>query len=196
MTEYQKMTQTPVARLIIMLGIPTTISMLVTNVYNMADSYFVSQVSLSAGGATSIVFGIMSIMQAFGFMFGHGAGSYVSRLLGKKDNERASEYASFGFYAALGSGFVIMILGLIFLRPLMILLGSTDTILPHAMDYGKYIFFAAPAMTASCVLNNILRYEGKASLAMVGLTSGGIINIALDPVFIFGFDMRIIKQKT
>ncbi len=191
MTEYQKLTETPVARLIIMLGIPTTISMLVTNVYNMADSYFVSQVSLSAGGATSIVFGIMSILQAFGFMFGHGAGSYVSRLLGKKDNEGASKYSSFGFYAALGSGFVIMILGLIFLRPLMLLLGSTDTILPHAMDYGKYIFFAAPAMTASCVLNNILRYEGKASLAMVGLTSGGIINIVLDPLFIFGFDMGI-----
>lgn len=191
MTEYQKMTQTPVAKLIIMLGIPTTISMLITNVYNMADSYFVSQVSLSAGGATSIVFGIMSILQAFGFMFGHGAGSFVSRLLGNKENESASKYSSFGFFSALGTGFIIMILGLIFLKPLMKLLGSTDTILPYAMDYGKYIFFAAPAMTSSCVLNNILRYEGKASLAMIGLTSGGLINIALDPLFIFAFDMGI-----
>lgn len=191
MTEFQKMTETPIPRLIITLGIPTTISMLIANVYNMADSYFVSQVSLSAGGATSIVFGIMSILQAFGFMFGHGAGSYVSRLLGKRENERASEYSSFGFFASLASGFIIMILGFLFLKPLMRLLGSTETILPYAMDYGKYIFLAAPAMTASCVLNNILRYEGKAALAMIGLTSGGLLNIALDPLFIFGFDMGI-----
>jgi len=191
MTEYQKMTETPVARLIITLGIPTTISMLIANIYNVADSYFVSQVSLSAGGATSIVFGIMSILQAFGFMFGHGAGSYVSRLLGNRENEKASKYASFGFFASLTAGFVIMILGLALLKPLMRLLGSTDTILPYAMDYGKYIFLAAPAMTSSCVLNNLLRYEGKASLAMIGLTSGGILNIALDPLFIYTFDMGI-----
>ena len=144
MTEYQKMTQTPVAKLIIMLGIPTTISMLITNVYNMADSYFVSQVSLSAGGATSIVFGIMSILQAFGFMFGHGAGSFVSRLLGNKENESASKYSSFGFFSALGTGFIIMILGLIFLKPLMKLLGSTDTILPYAMGLWKVHFFCRP----------------------------------------------------
>ena len=191
MNDFNKMTKTPVGKLIIMLGIPTTISMLIANVYNMADSYFVSQVSLSAGGATSIVFGVMSILQAFGFMFGHGAGAYISRMLGNRENERANKYASFGFYAALLSGFVIMALGLLFLRPLMLLLGSTDTILPHAIDYGKYIFLAAPAMTASCVLNNILRYEGRATLAMVGLTSGGILNIILDPIFIMGLDMGI-----
>ena len=191
MNDYKRMTETPVGKLIITLGIPTTISMLIANVYNMADSYFVSQVSLSAGGATSIVFGVMSILQAFGFMFGHGAGAYISRILGNREHDKANKYASFGFYAALLSGFVIMALGLIFLRPLMILLGSTETILPHAIDYGKYIFLAAPAMTASCVLNNILRYEGRATLAMVGLTSGGILNMILDPIFIMGFDMGI-----
>ena len=191
MTEYQKMTEGSVSKLIIRLGIPTTISMLITNVYNMADAYFVSGISVSAGGATSIVFGLMAILQAFGFMFGHGAGSYVSRLLGTRNNERASKYTSFGFFAALSSGLVIMIFGLIFLKPLMRLLGSTETILPYAMDYGKYILLAAPAMTSSCVLNNVLRYEGRASLAMIGLTSGGIINIILDPIFIYGFDMGI-----
>lgn len=191
MTEYQKMTEGSVSKLIIRLGIPTTISMLITNVYNMADAYFVSGISVSAGGATSIVFGLMAILQAFGFMFGHGAGSYVSRLLGTRNNERASKYTSFGFFAAFSSGLVIMIFGLIFLKPLMRLLGSTETILPYAMDYGKYILLAAPAMTSSCVLNNVLRYEGRASLAMIGLTSGGIINIILDPIFIYGFDMGI-----
>lgn len=189
--QYRKMTETPVAKLILSLGIPTTISMLITNLYNMADSYFVSQVSLSAGGATSVVFGIMSILQAFGFMFGHGAGSNISRMLGSKHIEKASKYASTGFFSSLICGLIIMTLGLTFLEPLMRLLGSTDTILPYAMDYGRWILIAAPFMTASCVLNNILRYEGKAALAMVGLTTGGILNILLDPLFIFTFDMKI-----
>ena len=190
-SKYVKMTEVPVARLIISLGIPTTVSMLITNIYNMADSYFVSKVSLSAGGATSIVFGIMSILQAFGFMFGHGAGSNISRMLGSRRIDDAGVYASWGFFSALLCGFVIMAGGLIFLEPLMRLLGSTETILPYAMDYGRWILIAAPAMTASCVLNNILRYEGMATLAMVGLTTGGILNIALDPLFIFVFGMGI-----
>ena len=188
---YRKMTETPIPKLILALGVPTTVSMLITNIYNMADSYFVSQVSLSAGGATSIVFGIMAILQAFGFMFGHGAGSNISRLLGSKQNERASRYASVGFFAAMLCGIIITVCGLIFLEPLMRLLGSTATILPYAMDYGTWIFIAAPAMTSSCVMNNILRYEGRATLAMIGLTTGGILNIALDPLFIFVLDMGI-----
>lgn len=185
------MTETPVSRLIISLGIPTTISMLITNIYNMADSYFVSQISVSAGGATSVVFGIMSIIQAFGFMFGHGAGSNISRLLGKKETEKASRYASVSCLWALIAGLLIMGFGLLFIEPIMLLLGSTETILPHAIDYSTYIFLAAPAMAVSCVLNNILRYEGKASLAMIGLTTGGILNIILDPIFIFGFKLGI-----
>ncbi len=190
-TQYRKMTQTPVAKLIISLGIPTTISMLITNIYNMADSYFVSQISLSAGGATSVVFGIMAILQAFGFMFGHGAGSNISRMLGSKHTEQASRYASIGFFGALLCGCFVMVFGLVFLEPFMRLLGSTHTILPYAMDYGFWILLAAPAMTTSCVLNNILRYEGKATLAMVGLTTGGILNMLLDPMFIFKLDMGI-----
>lgn len=189
--QYIKMTQTPVGKLIFSLGIPTTISMLITNIYNMADSYFVSKISLSAGGATSVVFGIMAILQAFGFMFGHGAGSNISRMLGSKHTEKASQYASTGFFWALLCGLVVMGFGLAFLEPFMVLLGSTDTILPYAMDYGRWILIAAPAMTTSCVLNNILRYEGKATLAMVGLTTGGILNMLLDPLFIFTFDMGI-----
>lgn len=190
-SQYIKMTETPVAKLIISLGIPTTISMLITNIYNMADSYFVSQLSLSAGGATSIVFGVMAILQAFGFMFGHGAGSNISRMLGSKRVEKASKYASTGFFCALLVGGLIMVFGLRFIEPLMRLLGSTDTILPYTVNYCIYILIAAPAMTGSCVLNNILRYEGKATLAMIGLTTGGILNILLDPLFIFVFKMDI-----
>ncbi len=189
--QYIKMTQTPVAKLILSLGIPTTVSMLITNIYNMADSYFVSQVSLSAGGATSVVFGVMAILQAIGFMFGHGAGSNISRMLGSKHTEKANRYASMGFFGALLCGGAVMGFGLAFLEPFMRLLGSTDTILPYAMDYGRWILIAAPAMTTGCVLNNILRYEGKAALAMIGLTTGGILNMLLDPLFIFTFDMGI-----
>ena len=190
-SQYRKMTETPVGKLIVSLGIPTVISMLITNIYNMADSYFVSQLSLSAGGATSIVFGVMAILQAFGFMFGHGSGSHISRLLGAKQNEKASCFSSTGFFWAVFAGVFIMAGGLIFIEPLLRLLGSTDTILPYAIDYCIFIFISAPAMTGSCVLNNILRYEGKAALAMIGLTAGGILNMALDPLFIFVFDMGI-----
>ncbi len=189
--QYNRMLKTPIPRLVISLGIPTTISMLITNIYNMADSYFVSQISLSAGGATSIVFGLMAILQAFGFMFGHGSGSKISRLLGSREGERANEYASLGFGCSIIVGVLIMVFGLIFIEPFMRLLGSTDTILPYATEYARYILLAAPAMTGSCVLNNILRYEGKAKFAMIGLTTGGILNMALDPLFIFVFKMGI-----
>ena len=157
--KFVRMTETPIPRLVISLGIPTTISMLITNIYNMADSYFVSQISVSAGGATSVVFGIMAILQAFGFMFGHGAGSKISRLLGQRRTEEASKYASTSFFASLVCGLLILTFGLIFIEPLMRLLGSTETILPYAKDYGMWILLSAPIMTASCVLNNILRHD-------------------------------------
>lgn len=187
--QYKKMTELPVWKLVITLGIPTTVSMLITNIYNMADTYFVSTLSNAAGGATSIVFSIMAILQAFGFMFGHGAGSNVSRLLGKRDSDTVGKYTTSSILLSLISGIAIMIFGLAFLEPLMLFLGSTETILPHAMDYAKYIFIAGPAMTVSCVFNNVLRYEGKATFAMIGLTSGGVINIFLDYIFIMHFDM-------
>lgn len=189
--QYERMSTTPIPKLIIMLGIPTTISMMITNIYNMADTYFVSQISLSASGATGIVFAVMAILQAFGFMCGHGSGSNISRSLGKKDIDNASIYASSGLFLSFCISLCLMILGLIFLKPLMILLGSTDTILIEAMKYGKYIFLAAPAMVMSCVCNNILRYEGRATFAMIGLTTGGILNMILDPVLIFGLNLGI-----
>ena len=170
--QYKKMTETPVAKLVIMLGIPTTISMLVTNIYNMADTYFVGKLGTSASGAVGIVFGLMAIIQAFGFMFGHGAGSIISRRLGAKDVESATRFASTSFVSALFAGGMITLFGFLFLEPFMRLLGSTDTILPYAKTYARFILLAAPFMAASCVLNNILRYEGQAAFAMIGLTTG------------------------
>ncbi len=189
--QYEKMTETPIRRLIVSLSLPTIVSMLITTVYNITDTYFVSQINVSASGATGVVFSLMAILQAFGFMFGHGSGSCISRLLGAKHIEEARRYSSTGFFLALVSGAAIMTAGLIFLTPFMRLLGSTDTILPYSETYAKYILIAGPAMTTSCVMNNILRYEGAASLAMLGLTAGGLLNMLLDPVLMFYFDMGI-----
>ena len=189
--QYEKMTTWPIPKLVITLGIPTTISMLVTNIYNMADTYFVSELGNSASGAVGVVFGLMAIIQAFGFMFGHGAGSIIARKLGQKDAHSASVFASLSIMACLCVGALISILGLIFIDPLMRMLGSTETILPYAKGYGIHILIVAPVTMTSFALNNILRYEGKAFFAMIGLTIGGILNIIFDPILIFGLDMGI-----
>lgn len=190
-SKYDKMTQTPIPKLILGLGAPTIISMLITNVYNMVDTYYVSKLGTSASGAVGIVFSLMAVLQAFGFMFGHGAGSIISRKLGQKDSESASRFASTSFFYSLGAGIIIGVLGILFLTPFMRLLGSTPTILPFARRYGFYILLAGPFMVSSCVLNNILRYESMASYAMIGLTAGGILNMIGDPLFMFYFDMGI-----
>lgn len=189
--QYKRMTQTPVNKLIVSLSVPTVISMLITMIYNMADTYFVSKIGLSAAGATGIVFSLMAVFQAFGFMFGQGAGSNISRHLGAKDSDSANRYCSTAFYVSFALSVVIALLCLVFLEKLMLLMGSTDTILPYSRIYGLYIIISGPALTVSCVLNNILRYEGLAKLAMIGLVSGGLLNIILDPILIFGFKMGI-----
>ena len=186
---YIKMTETPVSRLIVSLGIPTTISMLVTSFYNMADTFFVGRIDTSASGAVGVVFGLMAIIQAFGFMFGHGAGSIIARKLGQRKQEDASVTASTSFACSLIAGLMIMVFGLLFVDPLMRLLGSTETILPYSRTYGTSILIAAPIMTGSCVLNNILRYEGRAMFAMVGLTTGGMLNIFGDWLLMTKFSM-------
>ena len=191
-SQYERMTKWPVPLLILFLGFPTMVSMFVTTIYNMADSYFVGKINTSASGATSVVMGLMAILQAIGFMFGHGCGSIISRKLGEKDIDSAKNYSATGFYLALFSGIGMMVLGSIFLTPLMRLLGSTDTILPYAKTYAICILCAAPALVSSCVMNNILRYEGRAFFAMIGLTSGGILNIFLDVLFMKKMNMGIL----
>lgn len=178
------MTKTPVVKLIVSLGIPTTISMLVTNIYNMADTYFVGGLGESAQGATGILFTLQTIIQAVAFMLGHGSGTFVSKELAEHNPRRASTYVSTAFFTGSALGVLLMTFGLIFLEPFVTLLGSTKTILPYAKDYGMWVLLACPFMIASFVLNNNLRYEGKALYAMVGLTSGGLLNVLLDYIFI------------
>jgi len=187
--QYKEMTETPIPKLVIRLDVPTILSMLITSIYNLADTYFVGQLSTSASGAVGVVSSLMSIIQAIGFMLGHGAGTRISRHLGNHDADGAVRLASTSFFTAIGAGGLLAVFGIIFLRPFMKLLGSTPTILPHACGYAFFILLAAPIMLSSLVMNNILRYEGKAFFAMIGLVSGGVLNMVLDPVFIFGFKM-------
>ena len=189
--KYIKMTTTPVEKLICSLAGPTIVSMLVTSFYNMADTFFVGKIGTSATGAVGIVFSVMAIIQAFGFFFGHGSGNYVSRKLGEKDFEEASRMAATGFVSAFLAGLVIMIVGLIFLEPLCYLLGATPTILPHAKSCLRIILIGAPYMTAALVLNNQLRFQGSAFYGMIGITSGAVLNIVLDPLFIYVFHMGV-----
>ncbi|NLZ54969.1 MAG: MATE family efflux transporter [Thermoanaerobacteraceae bacterium] len=187
--KFQMMTQTPVERLIFTLAVPTITSMLITSIYNMADTFFVSKISTSASGAVGVAFSLMAIIQAIGFTLGMGSGNYISRLLGQKNRKHAAKVAATGFFTALFLGAVLATIGLIFLDPLVYALGATLTIAPHAKDYIKFILVGAPFMTASFVLNNILRFQGSAFYAMIGIGIGGLINIILDPIFIFSLNL-------
>lgn len=188
---YQKMTQTPVPKLILNLGIPTIISMLITNIYNMADTYFVGTLGESAQAATGILFTVQAILQGFAFMLGHGSGTFVSGALAEKNTDEATRYISSAFFLGGFIGLMITVFGLIFLEPLALFLGSTQTILPHAKAYGTWILLAAPFFISSMILNNCLRYEGKAFYAMIGLTTGGILNILGDYLLVMRFGLGV-----
>lgn len=187
-----RMTTAPLEPLILRLAAPTIVSMLITTFYNLADTFFVGKLNeTSATGAVGVAFSLMSVIQAVGFFFGHGSGNFISRELGKKNVREAERMASVGFFSAFLMGCAIMVFSFFFLEPLARFLGSTDTILPYAMDYISYILLGTPFMCASLVLNNQLRFQGNAFFAMLGLTSGAFLNIALDPLFIFTFDMGV-----
>ena len=187
--QFRRMTETPIPQLVLSLAAPTILSMLITSIYNLADTFFVGQISTSASGAVGVVSSLMAIIQALGFMLGHGAGTIISRSLGSRDTTTATRFASTSFFTALVFGVVLTVAGLGTLPHFMMLLGSTETILPHACAYARPILIAAPLMISSLVMNNILRYEGKASFAMIGLVTGGVLNIALDPLFMFVFGL-------
>ena len=189
--KYRQMIETPVNRLIPRLAVPTIISMLVTSIYNMADTLFVSQLSTSASGAVGVMFSAMSMIQAIGFTLGMGSGNHISRSLGNRDEERAGVFAATAFYTAAIIGVGILAVGTLFSRQLVFFLGATETIAPYAQDYARYILIGAPFMMTSFVMNNILRSQGNAVFAMVGITVGGILNMILDPLLIFGLDLGI-----
>lgn len=179
----------PVSRVIPKLAVPTIISMLITNIYNMADTFFVSQLGTSASGAVGVIFSAMAIIQAVSFMIGMGAGTHVSQALGAGNREKADAYASTSFFTAFIAGVILAFFSLTNIDAVVRFLGSTETIAPYAKDYATYIFYAMPFMMCSFVMNNLLRFEGLTMYGMVGITAGGILNIVLDPILIFALDM-------
>ena len=189
--QFIKMTQTPIGKLISSLALPTIVSMLITSIYNMADTFFVARLGTSATGAVGVVFSLMAIIQAVGFTLGMGCGSLSSRLLGQGKKDEASEIGSTAFFTALLAGLLLTVFGLRYIEPFMHLLGATETIVPYAIDYAKYILYGAPIMCASFVLNNLLRAQGKAVMSMIGIGFGGLLNCVLDPIFIFNFNLGI-----
>lgn len=185
------MTTTPIPRLVCSMAIPTIISMLITSFYNMADTFFVGKISTQATGAVGVVFSVMALIQACGFFYGHGSGSYISRCLGSGDFEKAEGMAANGVFLSFGTGVLLGTLGLIFLDPISRVLGSTETILPLTKDYLRFILLGTPFTMTSFVLNNQLRFQGSASFSMIGIVTGAVINLILDPIFIFVLDLQV-----
>ena len=188
---YKKMTQTPVTKLVVTLGIPTTVSMLITSIYNMADTYFVGGLGESAQGSIGVLFTLQSVIQAIAFMLGHGSGTFVSKELSNKDVNKASKYVSSAFFFGGALGIIFTAVGLIALNPIIRLLSPTETIFPYAKEYGLWVFASCPFMICSLILNNNLRYEGKAFYAMFGLVSGGLLNMGMDYLFIRIYNLGV-----
>lgn len=189
--KFIKMTTTPVPKLVGSLAIPTIISMLVTSFYNMVDTYFVGKINTEATAAVGVVFSLMAVIQAFGFLFGHGSGTYLARKLGEREVDEAKEIANAGFVYAAIFGVVLMGISLIFMDPLANILGATDTNISYVKDYMGIVLFGAPFVMCSFVLNNQMRYQGNALYSMYGIMLGAVLNIGLDPLLIFVFDMGI-----
>lgn len=188
---YQQMMTEPVSTLIPRMAAPTIISMLVTSIYNMADTFFVSQINTSASAAVGIIFSMMAIIQAFAFMIGMGSGNVIARLLGQQKTEQAERYAAVGFFTEFLTGLCIAAFGLSQLHRLVYWLGATESIAPYAMNYARYILIAAPFMMCSFGMNNMLRFQGNSFYSMIGITTGGVLNMVLDPIFIFGLQLGI-----
>ena len=191
------LTTTPVPKLILSLSVPTIISMMVTAIYNTADTFFVARVShdyavnTAATAAVGLVFTVMAIIQAFGFFFGHGSGNYLSRMLGAGNHKEADEMASTGFAMAIIVGIFFAVMGNIFIDPIVDFLGATPTTLQFTKDYMRIILIGAPFMMAQFVINNQLRFQGSAVYAMIGLMCGAVMNMVLDPLLILVFHMEV-----
>ncbi len=183
------MTGAPLKPLICKMAMPGIISMVISAVYNMVDTYFVGKLGTSASGAIGVVFSLMALILAIGLFYGHGSGNYISRELGAQRMENAERMLAAGFSLCIATSVLLAVFGLLFLVPLVRLLGATDTILPYACDYTRFILLGAPFMAGSLTLNNQFRCQGNPMRGMFGMAAGALINIALDPLFILHFNM-------
>ena len=181
----------PVSKVIPKMAVPTIVAFLITSIYSLADTYFVSSLGTNATAAVSVNSSLDQLIMMCGSMLAVGANSYIARLLGQNDDKKASQVLSTAFFTAMGFGAILMVLGNVFMVPMVRLLGATPTCEQYSIDYATYVLYAAPFMAANFVMNQCLRSEGSATLSMVGMGLGGILNIILDPIFIFYFDMGV-----
>ena len=188
---FRFLTEAPVHRVVLTMAVPTIISMLVTSFYNMADTWFVGRINTQSTAAVGVAFCLMSIIQSVGFFFGHGSGNYISRQLGARHRELAERMAATGFGLSLLTGTLLAVAGELLLPHLAVWLGSTPTIKPYAQAYLGILLLGTPFMTSSLTMNNQMRFQGNAAFAMLGILSGAVLNVALDPLFIFVFGMGI-----
>lgn len=189
--KFQEMTQQPVKLLVCKLAVPTIVAMVTTALYNVVDAAFIGRLSTEGTAGIGISFGYMTFIQALGFFFGHGSGNFISRALGAKNAGSASVVASVGVITPLLLGALTAVICLPNLSALSRLLGATPEVVPYANDYLRYIVAATPFMMAALTLNNQLRLQGNARFAMIGIVSGAVLNIVLDPLFIFTFGMGV-----
>ena len=187
----KQMLTEPIGPLLFKKAAPTVLIQLITVIYNTADTYFVAKIDTAASAAVGVVFSLMAIIQATGGSIGMGATSLISPMLGQKRVDDASEVGTSAALMSVIAGAVIGLLGLLFLRPLVSLIGARDEVVLYAVDYARFILIAAPFMTSAFVLNNILRSEGQATYSMIAMTTGGVLNLFIDPLLIFTFKMGI-----
>ena len=189
--KYTFLPQVPIHRVIGAMAIPTIISMLLTSMYNLVDTFFVGKINTQSTAAVGIVFSVMFFIQAFSFFFGNGSGNYISRQLGAQNTKDAEVMASTGLFYTLVFSLIVMLLGWFFLEPISILLGSTPTILPYTRQYLGISLLGTPFIMGTFCINNQMRFQGFTKYSVYGAISGSIINCLLDPVFIFGFSMGV-----
>ena len=189
--KFTMMTTQPVSKLVCRLAVPSIITMMISAIYNMADTFYVAGIDVQSPAAVGVIFSYMAFIQAIAFFFGQGSANYISRALGAKDRSNAAHLAATGFFTSLATGVIIASLGFVFMDEILLLLGSTETILPYARAYFRYILLGTPFIMSSFVMNNQMRFQGNAFISMMGITSGALLNIVLDPIFIFVFKMGV-----
>lgn len=189
--KFEKMTKEPVEKLICFLAVPTIIGMLITTIYNTADTYFVGKISTTAIAAVGVVYSFMSIVQAFGFLYGHGSGNYMSKVLGERKRNEAENMAGMGLIFSLCTGVIIAVITFIFADQTAMILGGNENIKNDVVSYLRMIALGIPFIMAGLTLNNQFRFQGNALYGMMGIALGGVLNIILDPVFIFGFNLGV-----
>lgn len=189
--KYLQMTTTPVEKLVSGFAVPSILTMMVGSIYNLVDTFFVGQLDTQSTAALGVVFSYMGIIQAVAFFFGHGSGNFISRALGSRQDRDAETMAANGFFLALLVTAVVAVLCACFMTPVLRAFGATPTVLGPASRYFRYILLGTPFMVGSFVLNNQMRLQGNAAVAVRGIMTGAILNILLDPLFIFVLKMGV-----